>query len=142
MKYAWIDSVLSEGPLRELCALVGVSVSGFRAWKRGGTPNRKRLTDAQMVAVMRAIHAELKGAYGSPRMMRELRRHGFTAGKERTERLMREHGLRGRHKRRFKVTTDSRHQLPVAPNLLDRNFNPEAPNQVWTSDISVPQQAA
>jgi putative transposase len=136
VKYAWIDSVLSEGTLRELCAVVGVSVSGFRAWKRGGTPNRKRLTDAQMVAVMRAIHTELKGAYGSPRMMRELRRRGFTAGKERTERLMREHGLRGRHKRRFKVTTDSRHHMPVAPNLLDRNFAPEAPNQVWTSDIT------
>ena len=136
MKYAWIDSVLSEATLRELCALVEVSVSGYRAWKRGGTPNRKRLTDAQMVTVMRAIHAELKGAYGSPRMMRELRLRGFTAGKERTERLMRENGLRGRHKRRFKMTTDSRHQLPVAENLLDRNFTPEAPNQVWTSDIT------
>jgi putative transposase len=61
VKYAWIDSVPSEATLRELCAVVDVSVSGFRAWKRGGTPNRKRLTDVQMVAVMRAIHAELKG---------------------------------------------------------------------------------
>lgn len=136
MKYAWIDRVLPEASLRELCALVGVSVSGFRAWKRGGTPNRKRLTDAQMVAVMRAIHAELKGAYGSPRMMRELRQRGFTAGKERTERLMRENGIRGRHKRRYKVTTDSKHGLPVAPNLLDRNFMPTAPNQVWTADLT------
>jgi putative transposase len=136
VKYAWIDSVLTEAPLRELCALVNVSVSGYRAWKRGGTPDRKRLTDEQMVTVMRAIHAELKGAYGSPRMMRELRMRGFTAGKERTERLMRENSIRARHKRRFKATTDSRHRLPVAENLLDRKFTPEAPNQVWTSDIT------
>jgi transposase InsO family protein len=57
-------------------------------------------------------------------------------GKERVERLMRENGIRARHKRRYKVTTDSKHGLPVAENLLDRNFTPAAPNQVWTSDIT------
>jgi len=61
---------------------------------------------------------------------------GLTAGKERIERLMREHDLRVRHKRRYKVTTDSKHGLPVAANLLERNFTPAAPNQVWTSDIT------
>ena len=55
---------------------------------------------------------------------------------------MREHGIRARHKRRYRVTTDSKHGLPIAPNLLDRKFEPAAPNQVWTADISVPQQAA
>jgi transposase InsO family protein len=122
--------------LAGMCAVLGVSISGYRAWKRGGTPNRKRLTDAQMLALIRAIHAELKGAYGSPRMVRELRARGFSAGKERVERLMRENGIHARHKRRYKVTTDSKHGLPVADNLLDRNFTPMAPNQVWTSDIT------
>jgi transposase InsO family protein len=89
-----------------------------------------------MLAVIRSIHAELKGIYGSPRMVRELRDRGFPASKERVERLMRENDIRARHKRRYKVTTDSKHNLPIAPNLLDRNFNPAAPNQVWTSDIT------
>ena len=69
-------------------------------------------------------------------MVRELRGRGFPASKKRVEHLMRENDIRARHKRRFKVTTDSKHNLPIAPNLLDRNFNPVAPNQVWTSDIT------
>jgi transposase InsO family protein len=69
-------------------------------------------------------------------MIRELRLRGFTTSKERVERLMREHGIHARHKRRYKVTTDSTHVLPVADNLLDRNFMPTAPNQAWTSDIT------
>jgi putative transposase len=136
VKYAWIDLHSAVFALTEMCAALDVSRSGYRAWKRGGTPDRKRLTDAQMLTLIRALHAELKGAYGSPRMVRELRRRGYCAGKGRVERLMRESGIRARHKRRYKVTTDSRHGWPVAANLLDRNFKPAAPNQVWTSDIT------
>lgn len=136
MKYAWIAANNKTYSLAELCTVFEVSVSGYRAWQRGGIPSRKRLTDVQMLAIIRAIHAELKGAYGSPRMIRELRLRGFTASKERVERLMREHGIHARHKRRYKVTTDSKHALPVADNLLDRNFMPTAPNQAWTSDIT------
>jgi putative transposase len=135
VKYAWIDKQ-REFPLTEVCAILDVSVSGYRSWQRGGRPNRKRLTDTQMLALIQSIHAELKGIYGSPRMVRELRDRGFPASKERVERLMREKDIRARHKRRYKVTTDSKHNLPIAPNLLDRNFNPAAPNQVWTSDIT------
>ena len=69
-------------------------------------------------------------------MVLELRARGFSASKERVERLMQENGIRARHKRKLKVTTDSKHGLPVADNLLDRNFMPEAPNRVWTSDIT------
>lgn len=136
MKYAWIDGQRPAFDLSEMCAVLDVSISGYRAWKRGGTPDRKRLSDTQMLTLIQAIHAELKGAYGSPRMVRELRARGFSAGKERVERLMREHGIHARHKRRYKVTTDSKHGLPVAENLLKRDFTPAAPNQVWTSDIT------
>lgn len=136
MKYAWIDAHRQEFALADLCAALAVSISGYRAWKRGGKPNRQRLTDSQLVALIWAVHAELKGAYGSPRMVRELRARGFPASKERVERLMRQHNIRARHKRRYKVTTDSKHSLPVAENLLDRNFQPSAPNQAWTSDIT------
>ena len=136
MKYAWIDEHRNEFGLDETCSVLDVSISGYRAWKRGGKPIRKRLSNAQMLALIQAIHAEFKGIYGSPRMVRELRSRGFPASKERVERLMRENGIRARNKRRYKVTTDSKHNLPVAQNLLDRNFNPDAPNKVWTSDIT------
>jgi putative transposase len=136
VKYAWIDAHRNEFDLRQLCEVLEVSVSGYRAWKRGGTPDRKRLTDPQVLALIRAIHAEVKRAYGSPRMTRELRRRGFAVGEARVERLMRENDIRARHKRRFKATTDSRHGLPVALNLLERNFTPAEPNQSWTADMT------
>jgi putative transposase len=118
VKYAWIDKHRPTYGLAESCAVLGVSISGYQAWKRGGTPDRKRLTDAQMLALIQAIHAELKGAYGSPRMVCELRARGFPASKERVERLMRENDIRARHKRRFKATPDSKHALPAAPNQV------------------------
>ena len=70
MKYAWIDAQRKTYPLPVMCETLTVSTSGYRAWKRGGSPNRKRLTDAQLLAVIQAIHKQLKGAYGSPRMVR------------------------------------------------------------------------
>ena len=78
----------------------------------------------------------MKQIYGSPRIVKELRDRGLPAGKERVERLMRENGIYGKHKRRYKVTTDSKHHLPIAPNLLNRQFKPEQPNQAWSSDIT------
>jgi putative transposase len=131
-----MDGQRKAYPLPAMCATLSVSLSGYQAWKRGGTPNRKRLSDPQLLTLIRAIHAEIKGAYGSPRMLREIRGRGFPASKARIERLMRENGIRARHKRRYKATTDSRHSLPVAPNRLDRNFTPSAPNQVWTADLT------
>lgn len=136
MKYAWVDAYREEFALSELCSVLGVSVSGYRAWKGGGTADRQGLTEAQLLVLIQSIHAELKGAYGSPRMVRELRARGFPASKSRVERLMRENGIRARHKRRYKATTDSKHSLPVAENRLARNFTAGAPNQVWTSDIT------
>ena len=120
----------------EMCQILDVSESGYRSWKRGGKPYRKRLGDPQMLALIQAIHVEFKGSYGSPRMVRELRARNYPASKARVERLMQENGIKAKHKRRFKVTTDSKHSLPIAPNLLQRHFTPTAPNQVWTSDIT------
>jgi len=136
VKYAWIDRHRAMYPLALMCALLAVSLNGFRAWRRGGSPDRKRLTDAQLLALIGAIHAEVKGAYGSPRMLEELRGRGFRVGKARVERLMREHEIRARHKRRWKATTDSKHGLPVAPNVVERNFTPAAPNRLWSADLT------
>ena len=136
MKYAWIDAHRKEFEWVERCDALTVSASGSRSWKHGGSPDRKGLTDGQMLALIQAIDQEWKGAYGSPRMVRELRNRGFPASKERVERLMRENGIRARHKRRFKATTDFKHALRVAPNLLARDFMPAKPNQVWTADMT------
>jgi putative transposase len=136
VKYAWIDTQRKSFPLPTMCTTLAVSISGYRAWKRGGTPDRTRLTDAQLLALLRSVHAKYKAAYGSPRMYRELRERGYRVSKTRVERLMREHDLRARHKRRFKATTDSKHALPVADNVLARDFAPAAPNKVWTADLT------
>ena len=72
-----------EFSLAEMCTILDVSVSGYRSWKRGGKPDRKHLTDTQMLTLIQSIHAELKGIYGSPRMVRELRDRGFPASKKR-----------------------------------------------------------
>jgi transposase-like protein len=77
VKYAWIDEQRNDYALDAMCSVLEISVSGYRSWKRGGTPDRTRLTDAQMLALIRVIHEALKGAYGSPRMVKELRGRGF-----------------------------------------------------------------
>ena len=136
MKYAWIEKQRRSFPLPALCGALSVSQSGFRAWRSGGTPNRTRLTDAQALVLIRTIHQEVRQAYGARRIHAELRGRGHRIGLPRIARLMRENGIRARHKRRFKATTDSKHSLPVSANLLDRQFAPEAPNQVWTGDIT------
>ena len=86
---------------------------------------KKWLSDSELLKLIREIHDETKAAYGSPRIYQELKGRGFPVSKGRVERLMRENGLRGRHKRRFKATTDSKHTLPVAPNRLEQNFETE-----------------
>ena len=136
MKYAWIDTQRSAFPLPVLCDALSVSQSGFRAWQAGGTPERKRPTDGQALVLIRTIHQEVRQAYGARRIYAELRGRGYRIGLPRIERLMRENGIRARHKRRYKVTTDSKHSLPVAANVLDRHFMPDAPNRVWTGDIT------
>jgi putative transposase len=122
-------------PVQALCAALQVSDSGFAAWQRGEGP-QKWLSDSALLKLIREIHEETKAAYGSPRIFLELKGRGIPVSKGRVERLMREHGVRGRHKRRFKATTDSKHTLPVAPNRLDQNFETERPDQTWTADIT------
>jgi putative transposase len=136
VKYAWIEQRAGLWPSNVMCDVLGVSLSGWRAWRSGGKQNSGRLTDAQLLALIRAIHAQFKGAYGSPRMHRELRDRGHCVGKARVERVMRGHDIRARHKRRWKATTDSQHGLPVAQNLVARDFSPCEPNQTWGADIT------
>ena len=107
MKYAWIETQRRSFPLPVLCGALSVSQSGFRAWRGGGTPDRKRLTDAQALMLIRTVHQEVRQAYGARRIHAELRGRGYRIGLPRIERLMRENGIRARHKRPYKATTDA-----------------------------------
>ena len=135
MKYAWIDEQRGVYPLKFLCGALSVSPSGYARWKRGGHCT-KRINDVQLLVLIRSIHVEFKGAYGWPRMVSELRDRGIPVGKERVRLLMKEHGIKARHKRKYKATTNSNHNLPVAPNRLEQNFATQHVDQVWTTDIT------
>jgi putative transposase len=135
VRYAFVEQHRDSYPLQALCQTLHVSESGFAAWQQSEGPT-KWLSDEALLKLIRQIHEETKAAYGSPRIYQELKGRGIPVGKGRVERLMRENGLRGRHKRRFKATTDSKHSLPVAPNRLEQNFTTERPDQVWTADIT------
>ena len=135
----------SEGPLARQRDLPGTgdhSASGYFEWQRrgascqDGSAGPKRHSDEAFLAHMRGIHAEVKGEYGWSRMHKELLARGIRVGKDRVQRLMQRHGIRARTKRKFVVTTDSRHSLPVAPDLVQRRFTPEAPNLLWSGDIT------
>lgn len=133
--YELVDSEKTAFPVGALCDAVGVSRSAYYAW-RCATPSARELANERILAEIRAIHAEHEARYGSPRIVDELRERGHDVGKHRVARLMRENGIFGRIRRRFRHTTDSQHKLPVAPNLLEQNFTATAPNQAWVGDIT------
>lgn len=133
--YELVDSEKTAFPVGVLCEAVGVSRSAYYAW-RSSTPSARELANERILAEIRAIHTEHEARYGSPRIVDELRGRGHEVGKHRVARLMRENGIFGRIRRRFRHTTDSQHKLPIAPNLLEQNFTATAPNQAWVGDIT------
>lgn len=112
-----------------------VSTSGYYAW-RDRPPSERAQANQKLVAEIRDIHAESRQTYGSPRVHAELVARGFSVGKNRVARLMRVEDIRARRKKKRKITTDSQHPYPVAPNLLRRDFQAEAPNEKWLGDIT------
>jgi len=135
MRFRLIDAAKKEFPVQRLCKVLGVSPSGYFAWKDRPACCRQR-TDMVLLAHVRSAFALSNRTYGSPRMVHELRDNGLAIGRRRVARLMRENGMKARQKRRFKRTTDSLHAFPVAPNLLDQDFSASGPNQKWGADIS------
>jgi transposase InsO family protein len=135
VKFAFIDEEKATWPVGAMCHVLAVSRSGFYAWK--GRPTSPRaLEDAQLVVDIKAAHKAGRGNYGSPRVLRALRKQGKRIGKKRVERLMRVEGIAGRKRKKFCVTTDSRHDDPIAPNVLQRNFETPVPNAVWVTDVT------
>lgn len=135
MRFALIDAKKAEIPIETACAALGVSVSGFYAW-RGRPASQRQSDDLIFLAHIRAEFATSNETYGSPRMHVELKEQGLGVGRHRVARLMRENDLKARQKTRFKRTTDSDHGGPVATNVLDQNFTADGPDQKWGVDIS------
>jgi transposase InsO family protein len=135
VRFAFIDAEKTRFPVEVLCGILGVSRSGFYAWKKRPESAHARV-DRQLTVHIRAAHLASHRTYGSPRVHDEIRARGLHVGEKRVARLMREHGIRPRQKRRFRKTTDSKHQQPIAPNLLARAFDPPAPNAAWVTDVT------
>jgi putative transposase len=117
-----------------MCRWLQVSASGYYAWK-GRRPSQRKRSNDRLAFEMRAIHAEVRQSYGSPRMQRELVERGHACGRHRVARLMRAEGLQARVKKSYKVTTQAGHRRP-APDRVKRRFKKKAPNRVWVSDIT------
>lgn len=125
-----------EYPINRLCLVFAVSRSGYYTWSQA-TGSSRAARDRELRAKIAAVHQHSRQTYGSPRITAELRAQNETVGRHRVARLMREDGLRGRQKRRYRVrTTDSAHSYPIAPNRLATLPVPTKPNQVWVSDLT------
>lgn len=138
MKYEQVAAVRGEAPVTAACTALGVSTSAFYAWakRQNAPPTERELEDRRVDHAIRVAFDEARGSYGRPRLQRALRAQGVVVGTNRLRRKMREMGLNAKPRRRFKNTTLSDHDERVAPNLLERNFVADAPNQVWVSDIT------
>jgi len=138
VRYAFIQHHRLVWPISVQCHVLQVSVSGYHQHekRRKQIAQRRHLSDAALLVHIRAVFVANRGAYGWPRVWRQLLRQGVRVGKLRVQRLMQQHGIRARGKRRFRITTNSRHGLPVAPNLLDRNFTAPMPNRAWAGDVT------
>ena len=131
-----IRSFAADAPVQILCRILGVSRSGYYAWGRRATGPHQP-ADEQLLPVIREIFRQSRQTYGSPRVTAALRQAGQVCNHKRVERLMRQAGLAGRSRKRFRVqTTDSRHELPIAPNRLSLAPPCTAPDQVWLTDIT------
>lgn len=135
MKYVFITAEKANYPVSLMCSALEVSRSGYYAWC-GRSPSAREQSDRELTAEIRSIHEISERRYGSPRIHEELAANDTHVGRKRVARLMHEDGISARTKRRFVKTTDSNHDLAIAPNLLKRNFFSSAPNKVWVGDIT------
>ena len=123
-------------PVRLMCRVFEVSPSGFYAWLKR-SPSRHARDEARLEVEIKAAHQRTRETYGPERLQKDLADHGVEVGVHRIKRIRKQLGLRCKQKRKFKATTDSRHGLPVADNLLGQDFTmARAPNEVWLSDLT------
>jgi len=141
VRYTFIEEHRERWPITMQCEVLEVSRSGFYAW-RVREPSQTELRRESLTEVIREVHAESRMTYGSIRVHRKLLQHGLACNRKTVEKYMREADLRAKSHKRFRVsTTDSNHPHPIAPNIVNRNFQPSAKNETWTTDITyIPTQ--
>jgi transposase InsO family protein len=135
VRFEFIHAEEANFPIQILCRVLEVSRSGYYRWVHA-EPSAHSKRDQRLTVEIKAIHSESRGTYGSPRVHAELQAKGFEVGRNRVARLMAEQGITGRRPPRFCKTTNSCHDHPIAPNLIERDFSPAAPNEVWAADIT------
>jgi putative transposase len=136
MRFRFIEDCRTDYPVRIMCDVLGVSPAGYYAW-RVRPESQRSVANRELVDHIKRVYRDACGRYGSPRIHEELKAQGRGASRGRIERLMRNHGIRAVMARpRRTRTTDSRHDLPIAPNLLERDFVATAPKQIWLADIT------
>lgn len=135
VKYERVAESTGEFPVQMMCRLLEVNATGFYAWKRR-PPSQRSIENKRLRKYISQVHAESDGVYGSRKVRDELLQLGTPAGRHRIARLMRELGLQGCPKRRYRVTTNSNHGYRIAPNQLEQDFSAAAPNQCWVGDIT------
>jgi transposase InsO family protein len=136
MRFRFIEDRRADYPVTVLCDVLGVSPAGYYAW-RARPESQRAAANRELVDNIKRVHRDTCGRYGSPRIHAELMAQGRGVSRGRIERLMRRHGIRAimAQPRRMR-TTDSRHDFPIAANLLKRSFTAAAPNQIWLADIT------
>jgi len=136
MRFRLIEDHRDAWPVRVMSDALSVSPSGYYAW-RSRPQSPRKVANRELLVDIRRVYKQHRERYGAPRIHAELRAEGHTVSRKRVARIMRQHGIRARAPRRYRVcTTDSKHSLPVAANLLDQNFVAERPDQVWLADIT------
>jgi putative transposase len=135
VKYAFIQAKKVAYPVAMMCRVLGVSTSGFYAWQKAPESARTK-SDAVLARRISATHLKSRRRYGSPRVHAELRAEGVRVGQKRVARIMRTEGLVARRRRRSRRTTDSNHSDPIAPNLVQRDFHADAPDETWVTDVT------
>ena len=135
MKYRFISDHRERANVGLMCKVLNISRSGYYAWLK--RPRSRRSKENRKLADhIRITHAKSRKIYGAPRIYRKLRENGISCSQNRVARIMKQEGIRGVVPRKFKATTDSKHNFPVAPNLLNRNFDVKEPHRVWLADIT------
>jgi putative transposase len=135
MRYDFVERHRGRWPVRLMCRVLAVSPGGYYDW-RGRPASAKAERREALVVAIKAIHGQVKARYGSPRLRAELVARGMPCCVNTVARLMRTHGIAAKTKRKFRVTTDSSHDRPVAENVVSRRFQPEAADRTWTADIT------
>lgn len=135
MKYRFIETHRSEFRVQKMVKVLDVSRSGYYQWRKRPESTLTKANKTLLIAI-EGVYDDFKGRYGSPRITRELKANDIACSENRVARLMRQNEIQAKTKRKFKATTNSRHQLPVAENLVEQNFTANKPDELWTSDIT------